>query len=510
MRKLDRKKLSLFAAVLLVIGMIITFSPSIQASLGKVFQTVMVGEPYHSLASTGSQVNPSDSKGYTTAQEEGSVKGLPPQFSKLAEAYQIILNSYYDKSAIDQNRLLEGAIKGMISVLDDPYTTYMDKEELTQFQDSLGSSFEGIGTEVMMLNNRVTIISPFKDSPAEKAGLKPNDQIITVDGVNIEGMDLQEAVKRIRGPKGTKVKLGILREGLTEPITVVVTRDTIPLETVYRSMETVKGKKIGRLEITSFSENTATRFYEEMTRLRQEGAKGIIIDLRGNPGGYLDAVLSIAEQIIPHQGVILQVEDRDGKRVKYTSKLKGDGFPILALIDGGSASASEILAGAIKAAGYPVVGTKSFGKGTVQVTKDLQDGSSIKITIAKWLTPDGTWIHKKGIEPTLQVEQPDYFQAAPIHTEKPLKRDMNNGDVKNLQLILSGLGFTLSRNDGYFDASTEASVKQFQEKNKLPVTGIVDQKTAEKMQEQLIAKIKNPQNDVQLQAAYRVMADMVK
>lgn len=509
MRKLDRKRFFLISSLALILGAILflLYSPVTQGVFGKVFQYAVLGEGNHSLASNNG--NASYASDGTPVSADGAA-GLPKEFSKLAETYQIILNNYYDKKAVDKNRLLEGAIQGMISVLDDPYTSYMDKEELTQFQDSLGSSFEGIGTEVMMLNNRVTIVSPFKDSPAEKAGLRPNDQIILVNGESVEGLDLQEAVKKIRGPKGSKVKLGILREGLTEPMTVIVTRDTIPLETVYANMEVVNGKKIGRLQVTSFSENTAERFRQEMERLKKEGAKGIVIDLRGNPGGYLDAVLNIGEELIPKEGVILQVEDRNGDKVTYRSKLKGNGFPILALIDGGSASASEILAGAIKAAGYPVVGTKSFGKGTVQVAKDLQDGSSIKITIAKWLTPDGEWIHKKGIVPTLQVEQPGYFQATPIHAETPLKREMNSVDVKNLQLILSGLGYALSRNDGYFDASTEAAVKAFQGNSKLPATGIVDPKTAEKLQEQLVTKMKEPLNDVQLQNAYRVMAGFVK
>ncbi len=511
-RKLDRKKMTLLVSAGLAIGMMVLllFSPLTQEAMGKVLSSLLVGDANHSLALNGDQPASSPVKGQVQAAGNENLQGLPSEFSKLAETYQMILSSYYDKKALDKNLLLDGAIKGMIEALDDPYTTYMDKEENAQFEDSLSSSFEGIGTEVMMLNNRVTIVSPFKDSPAEKAGLKPNDQIISVDGVNIEGLDLQEAVKKIRGPKGTKVKLGILREGLTDPLTVIVTRDTIPLESVYRSVEVVDGKKLGRLEITSFSENTADRFFEEFDRLKQEGVKGVVIDLRGNPGGYLDAVLSIGERIIPKQGVILQIEDRDGKRVKYASKLKGEGFPIVVLIDEGSASASEILAGALKAAGYPIVGKNSFGKGTVQVTKDLKDGSTIKITVAKWLTPDGTWIHKKGIQPTLTVDQPEYFQAAPLHAETPLKREMNGSEVQNLQKVLAGLGYALSRNDGYFDASTEAAVRLFQQNNKLPVTGIVDKNTAEKLQEQLIAKIKNPANDAQLQAAYTLLAGMIK
>lgn len=436
---------------------------------------------------------------------------LPEQFSKIVEAYNIIQNSYYDKELVDAQSLIEGAIKGMVGVLDDPYSAYMDKEEIAQFEESLGSSFEGIGTEVMLKNNRVTIVSPFKDSPAEKAGLKPNDQIIAVDGENIEGLDIQSAVKKIRGPKGTKVKLEVLRPGIADSFTIVVTRDTIPLESVYSEMFEVDGKKIGKIEIASFSENTAARFAEEYESLKRNGAKGIVIDVRGNPGGYLQAVLGIAGRLVSEDKLILQVEDRDGNREKYKGQAKNKVLPLIVLADQGSASASEILAAALKDAGVPVLGQKTFGKGTVQVPKMMKDGASIKLTIAKWLTPDGAWIHQQGVTPTKEVAQPDYFYAAPIHTESTsLKAEMNSTEVKNLQLVLKGLGYSNVRNDGYFDESTTDAVRQFQKDNGLKVTGEVDTETAQRMQDVLIENIRNPENDLQLQTALKDMANSLK
>lgn len=511
---MNKKTLAFIVSVSVILSSLLTtlvLSTS-QDAFGKVIEN-LPGVSVATSAVDGNgkgETNPSaESK---NGKEDAKLpSGLPPEFKKLVEAYSIIKGSFYDKESLDPNLLVEGAINGMIDVLKDPYTSYMDAEEMAQFEESLGSSFEGIGTEVMMQNNRVTVVSPFKDSPAEKAGLKPNDQIITVDGENIEGMDLHEAVKKIRGPKGTKVKLGILRPGLTEPITIVVTRDTIPLESVYSQAFDVNGVKIGKIQISSFSENTAERFFEEFNSLKREGIKGLVIDVRGNPGGYLEAVVGIAEELVPHKGIILQVEDREGKRVKYKSENEGDGFPIAVLIDEGSASASEILAAALKSAGYPLVGKTTFGKGTVQVPKNLKDGGSIKITIAKWLTPEGNWIHEKGVEPTLEVSQPDYFHATPILIEdKTLKRDMNSIEIQNLQKILAGLGYSLNRNDGYFDSSTENAVRSFQKKNGLAVTGVVDVKTATLLQDKLIEKIRDPQNDLQLQTALKLLADSNK
>lgn len=209
-------------------------------------------------------------------------------FEKIKQAFDLISDNYVEE--VDHNELIEGAIQGMISTLEDPYSVYMDKETAEQFSQNLESSFEGIGAEVSMVDGKVTIVAPFKDSPAEKAGLKPNDQVIRVDGESIEGLDLYEAVLKIRGEKGTVVKLDILRPGVTEVMTIPVTRDEIPLETVYPEMKTYNGKKIGYIEVTSYAEDTAPDFEAAVNKLEEEGMDGLVIDVRGNPGGYLQSV----------------------------------------------------------------------------------------------------------------------------------------------------------------------------------------------------------------------------
>ncbi|WP_165820781.1 S41 family peptidase [Pueribacillus theae] len=430
------------------------------------------------------------------------------ELDKIKKSYEFISGNYVEN--IDNEEVLEGAIKGMIGTLNDPYSVYMDEETVQQFTESLDSSFEGIGAEVSMQGGKVTIVAPFKDSPAEKAGLKPNDKILTIDGKSIDGLDLYEAVLKIRGEKGTTVTLGIQRAGVSEPLDVKVKRDEIPIETVYADQFNINGKTIGLLEITSFSEETAKDFQEELNALEEKGIDGLVIDVRGNPGGYLESVEHISKILLPGNKPYVQIEDRNGNKQRLISSLKEKKpYPIVGLIDEGSASASEILAAALKeAGGYKLVGVNSFGKGTVQQTVDLGDGSNLKLTMFKWLTPDGNWIHEKGIKPTVKVEQPDYFYANPLTVDKePLAYDMNNDQVKNAQKMLDGLGFAPGRTDGYFSEETKQAVIAFQKKNKLEATGKIDAETATKLQDNVLAEIRDRSNDLQLKTALELAAE---
>lgn len=425
-------------------------------------------------------------------------------FQKLSDAYQTLRGKYYQE--VDPQKLIDGAISGMIQALGDPYSTYMDKEAADQFHMSLSSSFEGIGAEIKSENGRVTIVSPYKGSPAEKAGLRPGDQIRKVNGQTLDGMEMNQAVLLIRGKKGTKAELEITRPGSPDVIHVTVIRDEIPLESVYSEY---LGDGIGKIQITSFSEDTAKRFEEEMKKLEAQGMKGLIIDVRNNPGGYLEAVNDICNLLIPNKGVILQVEYRNGQKEIFRSNLETGKYPVVALIDGGSASASEILAAALKESGnFPLVGEKTFGKGTVQQSKSFDDGSNFKYTIAKWLTPKGNWIHKKGVEPDYPVSLPAYFKLTALNPETPLKRDMNTTAVKTLQQMLTGIGLVPGREDGYFSAQTEEAVKTFQRMNGLPVTGVVEGETTVKLMNAVEEKKKS--NDTQLEKAISVLRSLIK
>src|SRR5690606_6161871 len=355
---------------------------------------------------------------------------LPKEFDegfyKVKRAYDLITEHYY--TDVDPKELLEGAIQGMLDTLDDPYSAYMNEEQVERFSDLIQSSFEGIGAEVSMINDKVTIVAPIKGSPAEKAGLRPNDQILKVDNESLEGYDLNEAVEKIRGEKGTKVVLTILREGASEPFEVEIIRDEIPLITVDAEMKEVDGKKTGIIEIRNFSETTPEEFEEALSEFETKDMDGLVIDVRGNPGGLLHSIEDILQHFIPKDVPYLQTEDRNGKREKYYTNLEEKKpYPIVVLIDEGSASASEILAVAMKEIGYDVIGKTSFGKGTVQQAIPLTDdrnGSTIKLTFYKWLSPKGNWIHEKGVEPTIEVDQPEFYYGNPIVVEdEPFRVD---------------------------------------------------------------------------------------
>lgn len=425
---------------------------------------------------------------------------------KVVQAYQLIKGNYVEQ--VGENQLVEGAIQGMLTTLDDPYSVYMNKETAKQFNQALDSSFEGIGAEVGRVDGKIVIVSPFKDSPAEKAGLKPNDEILKVDGESVEGLDLYETTIKIRGEKGTKVKLEIKRQGLNNPLTVSVKRDEIPQITVYSDVKKEYGKSIGYMEISSFSKETASEFKKQLKQLEKQDIKGLVLDVRGNPGGLLDSVQDILKLFVSKEKPYLQIEKRNGEREKFFTTLEKDKpYPVAVLIDKGSASASEILAGALKEAeNFSLIGETTFGKGTVQQAVPMGDGSNIKLTLFKWLTPDGNWIHKNGIKPDLEVRQSDLYHTHPIQLTEPLVRDMNNDQVKNAQQILKGLGYEPGREDGYFSDSMETSVKAFQQEIGLKVNGIIDEKTARALEEAVIKEIKKEENDIQLQTAIKYIA----
>lgn len=430
------------------------------------------------------------------------VEGL----EKVKQAYELISSKYVEE--VNEEELLEGAIQGMLSTLDDPYSVYMDKDTAKQFSDSLDSSFEGIGAEVGMEAGKIIIVSPFKNSPAEKAGLQPNDHVISIDGQSVEGSDLNDTVLKIRGKKGTKVKIEVLRSGSREKLSFNVTRDEIPIETVFSSVKREGQAKYGYIEITSFSEETAKDFKEELAKLEDQKIKGLVLDVRGNPGGYLQSVEEILKEFVTKDKPYIQIEERNGNKKRYFSNLnEKKEYPVTVLVDKGSASASEILAGALKEAGkYEVVGETSFGKGTVQQAVPMGDGSNIKLTLYKWLTPDGNWIHKKGVEPTVEVSQPKHLVTAPLQLEKPLAVDMNDEQIKTAQILLKGLGYEPGREDGYFGKKMAEAVKDFQKTNKLKTTGNIDVKTAEMINKKISEQRLDGKHDVQLKKALEILS----
>ncbi|MEC0300582.1 lmo1851 family serine protease [Peribacillus frigoritolerans] len=432
------------------------------------------------------------------------VESLAPdkhaEFEKLYSTYDKIKDDYYEE--VDEEKLVDGAINGMIKSLDDPYSAYMDKKEASSFHESISSSFEGIGAEIQEQDGKIMVVSPIKGSPAEKAGVKPNDIILSVDGKSVEGLSSSEAVLKIRGEKGTKVDLSISRAGESEPIELTIKRDTIPIETVYAEM---LDDGVAKIQVTSFSEHTVQELKTALEEMSKKDMKGLVLDLRGNPGGLLDQAIEMASLFIPNGKVVLQVEDRSGKKDVYKSENDGElKIPVVVLIDDGSASASEIVAAAVsESADIPLIGIKSFGKGTVQTAQDFKDGSNFKYTAAKWLTPEGNWIHKKGIKPDITVKLPNYASLPYISPDKELKASDSSSEVKAAEEMLKEAGHDPGKIDGFFDEATKNAVTAFQREQKIKETGTIKDDTTVKLMQVIREKILK--NDTQVKKAVEVL-----
>lgn len=408
------------------------------------------------------------------------------EFQKLYQAYDELKSGYY--ADIDQESLVNGAINGMIDALDDPYSDYMNQDEAAQFEESISSSFQGIGAEIQERNGVISVVSPIKNSPAEKAGILTNDNIIAVDGENIQGMGASEAVLLIRGEKGTSVTLTIQRGEMTEPLEIKIVRDEIPIETIYAEM---LEDNVAHIQITSFSQNTYDELLKALTDMEDKGMEALVLDVRQNPGGLLTSAIDISNLFVEDGKSLFQTKEKNQDAEIYLAtdgkKLK---VPVSLLIDEGSASASEILAAAMsESAGTQLVGLNSFGKGTVQTANELNDGSNMKFTTAKWLTPDGNWIHEKGIAPDVKVEYPTYTKLPYLDASIEMKNGVLSDQVKAAEEMLTAIGIDSGKVDGLFDDQTEAAVKQLQKEAKLDETGILTGDTTYALMDRLRLKI---------------------
>lgn len=330
-------------------------------------------------------------------------KSSDVNFSTFWEAW----NKLKDKSVspIDNNKMVEGAISGLLSSAGDPYTVYFTKQDNERFREDIGGEFSGIGVEITEKNGLTTIVAPLSDTPAEKAGFKPADIILEVDGTKTSEIGFNETINRIRGIEGTKVTLKVLRASSADPITIEVIRAKITVKSVEWSMKDVDGKKVAYIKIRQFGDDTDALFESAAQDVIKNNPEGIILDLRNDPGGYLETSVNIASYFIK-DGVIVSEKGRDGNSKEYRStgngKLKN--YKLTVLVNGGSASASEIVTGALRdRLSSKVIGEKTFGKGSVQELIDLSDGSAVKITVAKWFTPNGNQINGEGLEPDIAV-----------------------------------------------------------------------------------------------------------
>ena len=342
---------------------------------------------------------------------------LPPDkknldFSLFWRVWDTLDKKYYDKSKLIPAQMVYGAIRGMVASVGDPYTVFLEPKENKIVQEDLSGSFSGVGIQIGFKGTQLAVIAPIPSSPAESAGVKAGDYIVGIKD-NTKGIDrgtvgitLPEAVEEIRGKAGTKVTLTLVRDGVDEPFEADITRSTLDVPSVITSWVGENGT-IARVQITTFSSDTPFEWEDTVAQvLKNPNLSGIIIDLRNNPGGYLEAAVDLASDFIETGKVVVSEDDGNGQKQDYKveklGRLKNE--KVVVLVNEGSASASEIVAGALRDnKGTQLVGSETFGKGTIQEPEDIDNGAGLHITIAKWLTPSGYWVNGEGLKPDVEI-----------------------------------------------------------------------------------------------------------
>ena len=418
------------------------------------------------------------------------------------EAFQLIKQeAVFSKN---ENVLVEGAIRGMADALEDPHSTYLTQEEAANQESSLAEERVGIGAEIMLSEGKFVVVAPLKDSPAFKAGLKSQDEIVRVNEERVEGKSMTDLIQLLSGKEGTSLKMTVYRSSENRHVELHMKRETIAMHTVSTDIYEVDDYSIGIVNITLFGEKTGEEWEKQTKALVERGIDGLVIDVRGNPGGYLFSVSTIIGTLLPNGSTFAYMQDAKGVlEMLNTEKIDNqylNKLPIVLLQNGGSASASEVLAGALKDNKRAmIVGETSFGKGTVQETRPLKNGGKLKISTHKWLTPKQEWIHHKGIQADLQVE-PDELYTMDI---KYYQGNFHVGDfgeeVKYVQQVLGALGYNISRQDGYFDEDTMDAVEKYRQERSLDEFDEIDDVLFQSLTKTILDYKTSRENDKQFQ-----------
>lgn len=337
--------------------------------------------------------------------QQPDISDLRVDFSPFWDAWKKVEKKFYDPTKLDPQDMLFGAIRGMVRSLGDPYSDFLPPDQSKRFLDDVSGSFEGIGAEIGFRSGSLTIVTPLKGTPADKAGLKSGDIILAIDDKATFDMSLEEAVSLIRGPRGTKVLLVVKRDEKDDPLEINIVRDVINIPILEWRIE--KPGDIAYIKLYQFTGNATQEFSKAVEQILQTKSNKLILDLRNNPGGLLDVAIDIAGFFTPRDSLVTIEAFRNGVRNEFRTKQTPTfrGWEVVVLINNGSASASEILAAALRThSGVTIVGETSFGKGSIQDPIRLKDGSLLKLTIAEWLTPEGESILDKGIKPDVEVE----------------------------------------------------------------------------------------------------------
>lgn len=362
--------------------------------------------------------------GFSEVNEVSDTNGQPEavNLGVFWDVWNILTKAYVDPHKLDTQEMIYGAVKGMVASLGDPYTVFMTPKENREFQDVLEGHLQGIGAELTLRDGMLMIVSPLKGSPAQAAGLQPEDVIYTINDEDTSEMSLEEAVMKIRGEKGTTVKLGILRKSSQDPIELTIERNDININSVELKME----NDIAIIEINQFGDTTKEEFGKAVSAALTKHPKGVVLDLRFNGGGYLDGAVDILSEFVEKDKVVTikKRNSEEDETIYASDQARMLNMPLVVLINKGSASASEIVAGAIQDLERgTLVGEESFGKGTVQEVQSLIGGASLRVTIAKWFTPKGQNINETGISPDVVVErtEEDYNANRDPQLEKALE-----------------------------------------------------------------------------------------
>ena len=423
----DRKKINIFKKIILIVFILILILISFIAGV------YWAGKNVLNLQKI---INNDDQYLGKVINKFGNVEKVVSKdvdFDLFWDVWDELDKLYVDKGKLNEKKMFYGAIHGLVSSLGDPYTVFMEPKIAKEFNDDLAGSFEGIGAEIGIKNDILTIIAPLPDMPAEKAGLKAGDKVLAINGTTTMGISIDTAVNRIRGPKGTDVVLSIARENQEGFKDITITRGTIIVKSIRTEM---KDNKIFVIKISNFNNDTKNLFDQAVKKIILENPNGLIIDLRNNPGGYLDTAIEISSEWI-EDGIIVSEkfsnDTKDNHLARGKARLKD--YRTIVLVNQGSASASEIVSGALQDYGKAIIlGKKTFGKGSVQTLNNLKDGSSIKITVAKWLTPKGRSINDEGIEPDEKVDLTieDYNKNIDPQMDRALEILNNLEEYKNI------------------------------------------------------------------------------
>ncbi|TZE82887.1 S41 family peptidase [Calorimonas adulescens] len=378
---------------------------------------------------------------------------------------------------VTEEQLIKGALKGMFQAVD-PYSEYFTKEELKEFNEETSGQYSGVGIIISESDGYIVVTSVMNGGPADKAGIKKGDRIVSVDGTNVAGMKRDKVSDLLKGDEGTTVRVGIMREGSNGVTLVDIIRGQIRLNPIIYSVK----NGVGYIKIFQFTEYTEENLEPALDYMRKNGIKSIVLDLRGNPGGIIPETIDVAQHFVP-KGPIVKIIYKNAPPDVYYSNLEKPEFNLAVLIDKDTASAAEILAGAIQDTGAGIViGSQSYGKGSVQIVMPLEDGSGFKLTMAKYATPKDRIIDGVGIIPDVKLSNsepvvPDLSNLAPLREGEAVSRGSINLQVFALQQRLKLLGYDVGELDGVFGQATERALKEFQTRNGLKATGTLDEYT---------------------------------